>query len=59
MTGYVVPPNDFVLNPTLPYINDYRVTPDRKHYEETNSVGPNMAYVMAENFEALLAGIGN
>ena len=59
MTGYVVPPNDFVLNPTLPYINDYRVTPDRKHYEETNSVGPNMAYVMAENFEALLAGLGN
>ena len=57
MTGYVVPPNDFLLHPTLPYINGNKVCQGRSHYEETNSVGPNMAYVMAGNFEALLASI--
>ena len=55
--GYIVPPNDFLLHPTLPYINGNKVCQGRSHYEETNSVGPNMAYVMAGNFEALLASI--
>ena len=39
MTGYVVPPNDFVLNPTQPYLNKAKDRFDRGHYHETNSMG--------------------
>jgi hypothetical protein len=34
--GYMVPPYDFKLNPALPYLREA----DGDHYEETNSVGP-------------------
>lgn len=34
--GYMVPPYDFKLNPALPYLSEA----EGDHYEETNSVGP-------------------
>lgn len=55
MIGYVIPPNDFLLNPTLPYLSNYKQGDKRNHYEETNSAGPNTAYVVADAFAALIA----
>lgn len=45
--GYVLPPNDFILNEKSPYIDNARDKFNRKHYEETNSVGPKTAEVIA------------
>ncbi len=55
--GYVVPPNDFVLHPTAPYLEDGRDKHNRRHYEETNSMGPDTAKVIAENVELLIKDI--
>lgn len=52
--GYIVPPSDFLLNKEAPYFEktiDYK---DENHYEETNSVGPDCADKIAENFEQAL-----
>ncbi len=54
MTGYCVPPNDFVLNKTQPYLNTARDRFDRRHYHETNSMGPNTQRVIKETFEDIL-----
>ena len=48
--GYIVTPNDFMLHPELPYIDQVRDRLDRRHYEETNSLGPNTAHVIADTF---------
>ena len=53
-TGYVVPPNDFMLNPTRPYIDRARDRLGRGHYEETNSLGPKTAGVIAQTFEGII-----
>lgn len=37
--GYVLPPSNFVLDESLPYLSEA----EGDHYEETNSVGPNCA----------------
>lgn len=50
MTGYVVPPNDFILNPTQPYLNGYRDRFDKNHYHETNSMGPGSQKAIADTF---------
>ena len=34
--GYMVPPYDFKVDPTLPYLREA----EGDHYEETNSIGP-------------------
>ena len=39
MTGYIVPPNDFVLNETQPYLSNGKDRFGRGHYHETNSLG--------------------
>lgn len=39
MTGYVVPPNDFILHPSQPYLNSTKDRFDVNHYHETNSMG--------------------
>ena len=44
--GYIVPPSDFVLNDTLPYIETVDDASE-DHYEETNSIGPDAAAVIA------------
>ena len=52
--GYVVPPNDFYLNPEEPYISGVRDRLDRRHYEETNSLGPKTAQTLADTFEGIM-----
>ena len=52
--GYVVPPNDFLLDPEAPYFRDARDRFDRNHYEETNSMGPKTAQTIADVFEKIM-----
>ena len=54
MMGYIVTPNDWLLHPTLPYISQYPQGSWRHHYEETNSAGPDTAYVIADTFRELI-----
>lgn len=51
--GYIVPPSDFVLDSTLPYLQEA----EGNHYEETNSVGSGCARDLAEAFEKALAAL--
>lgn len=55
MTGYVVPPNDFILNPTQPYLNGYKDKNDLNHYHETNSMGINSQKVIADAFADMVS----
>jgi len=57
--GYIVTPNDFYLHPGIPYLDKTQDRLGRRHYEETNSLGPNTAYKIAEMFEKLLKDIKN
>lgn len=54
MTGYIIPPNDFILNETAPYLNTTRDRFDRHHYNETNSVGYRTAEVTAATFTKMM-----
>lgn len=53
-TGYVVPPNDFLLHPEIPYVTQTKDRLNRGHYEETNSLGPNTAYIVADVFKGIM-----
>lgn len=46
--GYIMPPNDFFINKRLPYLSDGTDRNGKKHYEETNSLGPDTANKIAE-----------
>ena len=50
MTGYVVPPNDFMLNPTQPFLNGVKDKTGLNHYHETNSMGVNTQQAIADAF---------
>ena len=52
--GYIVPPSDFLVNPEMPYLEKITDHTGENHYEETNSVGPLCAEIIAETWEALL-----
>lgn len=52
--GYVLPPNDFMLNEDTPYLDKAIDRFGRRHYEETNSMGPGTAEIIAENFRILM-----
>ncbi len=52
--GYVLPPNDFMLNEDTPYLDRAIDRFGRRHYEETNSMGPETAEIIAENFRILM-----
>jgi len=54
MTGYVVPPNDWHLHSETPYIDGGKDHSGRKHYEETNSLGPNTAATVAAVFTDMM-----
>ena len=56
--GYILPPNDYMLHPEQPFVEEPKDRHGRKHYEETNSVGPMMAVRVAETFERILRIIG-
>lgn len=52
--GYVLPPNDFMLNADAPYLDRAIDRFGRRHYEETNSMGPDTASIIAENFRIIM-----
>ncbi|MBR3768682.1 MAG: hypothetical protein IKL10_10665 [Clostridia bacterium] len=52
--GYVLPPNDFMLNEDAPYLDKAIDRFGRRHYEETNSMGPETAAIIAENFKKII-----
>lgn len=52
--GYVLPPNDFILHPETPYFENGRDIHNRRHYEETNSLGPETAAVIAETVKEII-----
>lgn len=54
MSGYVVPPNDFILNPTQPYLNGYKDKFDLNHYHETNSMGILAQETIADAFASVV-----
>ena len=48
--GYIVPPYDFELDPSAPYLSEA----EGDHYEETNSMGPETAPLIIDAVTALL-----
>lgn len=52
--GYVIPPNDFMLNETQPYMDKAVDRLGRRHYEETNSMGPRTAQFISDAFRKVL-----
>lgn len=57
--GYIVPPSDFLVNKTNPYLEKTMDLKGENHYEETNSAGPECADVIAESFGFLMGLICN
>lgn len=57
--GYVIPPNDFMLNETQPYMDKAIDRHGRRHYEETNSMGPRTAQCIADAFSKVLDIVKN
>lgn len=57
--GYIIPENDFMLHEWLPYFNIPVDSFGRKHYEETNSVGPETAGTLLEAMDNLIKSLGN
>ena len=56
--GYILPPNNFLLDEKLPYIENAVDKYGRRHYEETNSIGPKTAENLANALMELLASCG-
>lgn len=52
--GYIIPDNDFLLHEWLPYFNIPYDSTNRKHYEETNSVGPDTARTILKSMDKLI-----
>lgn len=52
--GYIVTPNDFMLDKNAPFIAEAFDKNNRGHYEETNSVGIEAAASLARAFEKLI-----
>ncbi len=57
--GYILTPNDYLLHPTLPFINEPKDKFGRNHYPETNSLGINTAYGIADTFTKMMKKIKN
>jgi len=56
--GYILPPGDYLLHAEKPFVEEAYDASGRKHYEETNSTGPNTAARVAQAFEKILKIIG-
>lgn len=56
--GYIIPENDFYLHEWLPYFNNAVDASGRKHYEETNSLGPRAAGTVLEAMDKLINSVG-
>ncbi len=57
--GYIIPENDFYLHEWLPYFNTTVDEDGRKHYEETNSLGPEAAGSILEVMNGIISSINN
>ena len=57
--GYILPPNDFLLHPDTPYFEPTRDKHGRRHYEETNSLGPRTAETIAAVFRGMMCAVRN
>ncbi len=55
--GYIVPDNDFIVNEKIPYIEAATDIHGRRHYEETNSTGPETARTILDTTEALIKSV--
>lgn len=55
--GYVLPPNDFILHEYAPYFEDGRDIHERRHYEETNSLGPDTAKIIAGTVSEIISAV--
>jgi hypothetical protein len=53
--GYIVPPGDFFLHESFPYLQRGVDETGRSHYEETNSVGPLTAPLLIEALEEIFS----
>ncbi len=53
--GYILPPSDFLLHDTLPYIESAKDKYGESHYEETNSLGKDTAHYISRAFDELLS----
>ncbi len=56
--GYIVPPSDFLVHETAPYLEKIKDPTGENHYEETNSTGPATARIVAQTFEKLVLAMG-
>lgn len=56
-TGYVVPPNDFILHKTQPYLSTGKDKFDRGHYHETNSLGYSAAKTLSTVFADIISRV--
>ncbi len=52
--GYIIPENDFFLHEWFQYFNIAYDKSGRKHYEETNSVGPAAAAALLDAMDSLI-----
>lgn len=52
--GYIIPKNDFLLHAEKPYFEKAVDRHGRRHYEETNSLGPATADTVAEVFSGMM-----
>ena len=52
--GYVLAPNDYFLSESNPFIDQPVDKFGRRHYPETNSVGSDAAYTIADNFKEIV-----
>ena len=55
--GYIIPDNDFLNNEWLGYFDICKDQFGRKHYEESNSAGPNAARTILGAMDALCASV--
>ena len=52
--GYILPPDDFLLNRDIPYFERAVDRHGRRHYEEINSLGPRTAQTIADTFADMM-----
>lgn len=55
--GYIIPENDFYLHEWFPYFNNSVDESGRKHYEETNSLGPQAAGTILDAMDELIKSV--
>lgn len=57
--GYILPPNDFLINENAPYMDKATDDHGRRHYEETNSLGSETAGYIADATGVLIKDVIN